>query len=265
VLFTDARTKLEFAREVMFAMETTEGPLGARWEDSKWAGNVALKELGAEPASGARFVSPEDAMLVAKSYAAFEKKLVQWLHATQGITRWKSAALKQFSEPGEDERAFRARLSQASREARDQATQELRGKYAPKLATLEDRIRRAQAEVQKQEAQAAQERQNAAFAAGGGLLSAFLGGTARGAVASATRAAKSAGRVKKEQGDVAREKENVDALVAKYRELDAELRAALAGVSAELDPASAPLEQVVTKPKKTGITVHTVALAWRAQ
>ena len=264
VTFSDAKTKLEFAREVLFALDTVERPLGLRWEDSRWAGNVALAELLAEPPAGARFAAPEAAMLVAKSYPAWEKKLSQWLATTQGITRWKSVALKQFSEPGEDLRAFRARLAQASREARDQATQELRASYGPKLAALEERIRRAQAAVQKEEAQAAAEQRNAAFVAGGGLLSAFLGGTARGAVASATRAAKSAGRVKKERGDVAREKENVDALVARYRELDAELRAALAGVASELDPASAPLEQVVTKTKKTGVAIHTVALAWRA-
>ena len=54
-------------------------------------------------------------------------------------------------------------------------------------------------------------------------------------------------------------------LVEKYRALQTELQTALAGVNSALDPSTAPLEQVVTKPKKTGITVHLVALAWRAE
>ena len=43
------------------------------------------------------------------------------------------------------------------------------------------------------------------------------------------------------------------------------LRDAMAGITSALDPFTAPLEHVVTKPKKTGITFHLVALAWRAE
>ncbi len=51
----------------------------------------------------------------------------------------------------------------------------------------------------------------------------------------------------------------------RHRELQEQARAALAEITSALDPATAPLEHVVTKPKKTGISVHLVALAWRAE
>lgn len=264
VEFTDAKTGLDFAREVMFVAPVNDGAIPLRWEDAKWAGAVGVRELANAPAAGARFLDPPAPMLVPKSYPAWSKKLAAWLASTQGVARWRSAALKTFSAPNEDEGAFRARLAQTAREARDRAAEELRSKYGTKLAQLEERIRKAQHAVAREEEQASAQRAEAAFSFGGGLLGSFLGGRAGRAVTGATRAAKSASRAAKESRDAAREKENLSVLLERHRALQDELRAAMAGVTSALDPSTAPLEHVVTKPKKTGITVHLVALAWRA-
>src|SRR5690606_33347643 len=37
VHFEDAKTKLDFTREVMFVTPVVDGPLPVRWEDAKWA------------------------------------------------------------------------------------------------------------------------------------------------------------------------------------------------------------------------------------
>jgi hypothetical protein len=265
VEFADAKTGLDFAREVMFVAPVSEGAIPLRWEDAKWAGSIGVRDLGDQPAPGARFLDVPGPLLAPKSYAAWSKKLVAWLASTQGVARWKSPALKTFSAPNEDEAAFRARLAMTAREARDRAAEELRAKYGTKLAALEERIRKAQQAVAREQEQANAQRAAAAFSLGGGLLGSFLGGSAGRAVTGATRAAKSASRAAKESRDAAREKDNLDVLVEKYRALQEELRAALAGVTSALDPSTAPLEQVVTKPKKTAITVHLVALGWRAE
>lgn len=264
VEFTDARTGLDFSREVLFIAPVTDAAIPLRWEDAKWAGAVAVQALASEPAPGARFGSPPAPLLSPKSYPAWSKKLVAWLAATQGVARWKNAALKTFSAPNEDEAAFRARLALTAREARDGAIEELRQKYGAKLAALDERVRKAQSAVAREQEQASVQRTEAAFSFGGGLLGSFLGGSAGRAVKEATKAAKSATRAAKESRDAAREQENLDALLARQRDLHEELRAAVAGVTSALDPSAAPLEHVVTKPKKTGITVHLVALAWRA-
>jgi hypothetical protein len=265
VEFTDAKSGLDFAREAMFIAPVGDGAIPLRWEDAKWLGTIGVRDLSSAPAPGARFLEPAPALLSAKSYASWSKKLVAWLASTQGVARWKSVALKQYSAPNEDEGAFRARLAQTAREARDRAAEEVRAKYGEKLARLEDRIRQAQAAVAREEEQVNAQRAAAALSFGGGLLRSFLSGTAGRAVSGAASAAKSANRAAKESRDAAREKENLGVLVEKYRALQTELQAALAGVNSALDPSTAPLEQVVTKPKKTGITVHLVALAWRAE
>jgi hypothetical protein len=267
VHFEDAKTGLDFTREVMFVTPVVDGPVPVRWEDAKWAGGVDVRALAKDPAPGARFADVPPPLMDAKCYAKWSKDLSAWLARTQGIARLKSTATKPmtFSQPSEDERAFRARLALATREERDAKTAAVREKYGAKIAALEDKIRRAQHAVQREQDEAAQQRNQSAFDIGGGLLGAVLGRGTRGVISGASRAARSANRAAKQQKDVAREKENLDALLVKHQELQREANAALAKAAGALDPATMPLETVVTKPKKTAISVHLVALAWRAE
>lgn len=264
VHFEDAKTGLDFTREVMFVTPVVDGPVPVRWEDAKWAGGIDVRALGKDPAPGARFLPVPAPLLAPKSYDKWTKELAAWLARTQGVARLKSSAAKEYSRPGEDERSFRARLALSSREQRDAKAATVRDKYAAKIATLEDRIRRAQQAVQREQDQADQQKMQSAFDIGGGMLGAFLGGGTRRAVSGAASAARSANRAAKQAKDVAREKENLAALLSKHMELQREANEAVAEAASSSDPATMPLETVVTKPKKTGISVHLVALAWRA-
>ncbi len=257
VSFEDARSSLDFSREVMFVTAATDGPVAVRWEDAKWAGHVQARELRTEPAPGARFATPAAAMLVPKSYAAWSKELAAWLSRTQGIARWRYA--KTWSLPNEDERVFRARLAQTAREARDGATAKLREKYRTKLEALAEKIRGKHATLQREQAEATAANADLTASAVGSALGMLTG---RRGMAGFTSAAKGASRAKKAAGDVTRAKENLDALTEKYRALEAEAAAELAALAAETDPATAPLEHVVTKPKKTGVAVQLCMLAW---
>ena len=264
VHFEDERTGLDYAREVMFVTPIVDGPLPVRWEDSKWAGAIGVRELTSDPAPSARFEPLPAPALAPKSYAAWSKELAKWLARTQGIARMKSPKHKLFSQPGEDERSFRARLALLGREARDEETLAVRDKLSTKLATLEERIRRQQEVVARGEEQAGTQRMDAALSAGGGLLGAFFGRTtAKGVVSGAAKAARSASRASTKARSVAREKEDLATLYAKHAELQREAQAAVAKVASTHDPSTVVLENVVTKPKKTGITIHLVALAWQ--
>ncbi|MDF2698032.1 MAG: hypothetical protein K0S65_6415, partial [Labilithrix sp.] len=266
VHFEDARSGLDFSREVVFVTPILErGPLPVRWEDAKWAGGIDVRTLANEPAPGARYMPPPSTALVPKSYGAWSKELAKWLGRTQGVARLKSARHKLFSAPGEDERSFRSRLAQLGREARDEDTAEVREKLASKLTTLEERIRRKQEAIARSEEQVGAQRIDAAISAGGGIFDAFLGRhLGRNVVRGAARAARSASRASNKAQSVARDKEDLAALFAKHAELQRQAQESLAKVASAHDPSTIALESVVTKPKKTGITIHLVALAWRA-
>ena len=70
---------------------------------------------------------------------------------------------------------FRIRLSQSTREKRDDLVEQLRQKYAPKVAALQERIRKAQEAVEREKAQADQQKMQTAISFGATLLGA-LGG-----------------------------------------------------------------------------------------
>lgn len=249
VHFADEKTGLDFAREVMFTTPIADGPLPVRWEDAKWAGQVSVRDLAADPAPNARFVAPPDAALQPKAYAAWTKELARWLAQTQGVARLKSKEHKLMSAPGEDERSFRAKLALLAREARDEALAELAETYGKKLATLDDRIRK------KQNVVAAAEDQSRY-----GYAEALVDVFARGPGAAARRAGKAATKAK----STARDKDDLADLLAKRAEVQREWQTAIAEAGRANDPSSLTLESIVQKPKKTGITVHLVALAWRA-
>jgi hypothetical protein len=263
VAFDDAKTGLDFVREVSFITPVVAGPMPLDWEDAKWAGRLGPRDLATEPAVGARFVPPPAPMLAVKSWPTWSKDFAAWLARTQGLARLKHPDSKTFSRPDEDERAFRARLALATREQRDAQTAKVREKYQAKLEALAQKIRAKQTARAREQAEQAQARTDFAANIGGSLLGLALGGaSARRAISAASKAARGAGRTKKNAGDVARVQADVDELIAKYRELEAQARAELAAATADGDPATAPLESVVVKPKKTGITVVLCALAW---
>ena len=70
-----------------------------------------------------------------------ERKLVVFAPGTMELLR--SPSLKVVSKPGESERDFRVRLQESTRQDRDRAGEALRQKYAPKVAALQERRRRA--------------------------------------------------------------------------------------------------------------------------
>src|SRR5690606_29022402 len=88
---------------------------------------------------------------------------------------YKSSALGQVSKPGEDERDFRIRLQQIAHEQRDIAADKLRQKYAPKIATLQERLRRAVSAKQREAEQANRAKLDSVISLGSTLLGAFLG------------------------------------------------------------------------------------------
>jgi DNA helicase HerA-like ATPase len=203
------------------------------------------------PASAAR----------AASFSAWKKQLATHLYQNGALTLWTCPSLKLVSSPEEDEAQFRIRASQRARERRDEELEKLRSRYAPRLQTLEDRLRRARGRVEREASQARSQGLDAAVSIGSSVLGAVLGRKLGGrrSVGSAVRRA---GRLSKERGDVHRAREEVEALEQRRSDLDAELRDKMAALQDELDPALLELEPLVVRPRKSDISFETFALVW---
>src|SRR5690606_10265427 len=92
----------------------------------------------------AQYASTPAAMLRAQNYRSWQKELVSHLYSTATLPIFHCPTVGQAVAPGTDEGEFRSKLSLALREKRDAEIEKLRKKYAPKLAILQDQLRRAE-------------------------------------------------------------------------------------------------------------------------
>ncbi|MBS1213259.1 MAG: hypothetical protein H6R26_1876, partial [Proteobacteria bacterium] len=182
VRFVEAKAQVDCPRDVSLLTAVEAGAVAVDWQNGT-AVAFGPDELEREPAAEALFGSLPAEASKARSYAAWSRDLVQWLYGSQTLELHKSPSLGETSKPGESERDFRLRLQQAGRENRDESVEKLRKAYAPKMAALEERIRRAEQAAQREKEQANQQKVQTAISVGATLLGAFLG---RKAVSTAT-------------------------------------------------------------------------------
>jgi len=263
VRFADRKTGADASRDPVVLAPIGDGPVAVDWDAAQEI-DIPLDDLESAPVEGARFAELPAVAARKKSFDGWARDLAGWLYRTQKLELFRSAADKLVSRPGESEGDFRGRLQESTRAARDAATDKLRQKYAPRIAALQERIRRAQQARERESEQVTQSGLQAAISIGATLVGAFLGRKAITAstVGRATTAMRGAGRVLKEQQDVGRAEENVEALQQQLGELDAQFRAEVDQLSGTADPLAAPLEALSLAPTKQNIAVKLVALAW---
>jgi hypothetical protein len=265
VHFTDAKAAVDDVRSVALLTPFRQDALVINWPDSVEL-EEPLEDLEKAPADGAAFSDPPAAAAKPKNYAAWQKDFATFLFRTQSLEIFRSPSLKLISRGGETERDFRIRAAQVAREQRDALAEKLRARYAPKITALEERHRRAAQAVEKEKQQASAQTLDTIFSVGSSLLGAFVGGRRRGIDAGKiASAARSIGRSAKERGDIGTAQENLDAVAQQIAELNSQFEAEAAALTAGPDPATETLETVSIKPKKTNISVRTVALAWKAE
>ena len=263
VRVADSKAGVDVTQDVTVLAPISDGAVALDWDRAMEAG-LALADLESTPTDGAQFESVPSAASKAKSYEAWNKDFSGWLFRTQKVDLLKSPSTKEVSKPDESERDFRVRLQQSGREARDKQSDSLRQKYTPKIAVLQDRIRRAGQMVERQQAESRSSQMQAAISVGASILGAFLGRKTISAanIGRATTAIRGAGRAIKESNDVGQAEENVSALQQQLADLEAQFQTETDTLAAATDPLNEKLETVSLKPTKANITVKLVALAW---
>jgi hypothetical protein len=261
--FIDAKTGVDEKRDVIAVTPVSSEAVAVNWDDATEL-DIGPDDLEKEPVGNAAFVELPAAAANPKNYAAWNRDFASWLFRMQKLDLFRCASLDRLSKPGESERDFRVRLQQAAREERDRQAEGLKKDYAPKLAALDERKRRAEQAVDREKGQAQQQTLQTAVSVGTALLGAFLGRKTL-SMATLNRAAtvaRAAGRYRKEAGDVERAGETVEAVQKQIDDLNAAFKADVDGLQSKVDPATEPLETVTVRPKKTNITVRLVALGW---
>jgi hypothetical protein len=261
VRFSDKR--IDAARSLTLLAPIADGAVSVDWDQATTV-DLPVSDLENNPQPDAQFAELPAAGGKAKNYAAWQKDLAGWLYRTQKLDLLSSDRLKQTSNPDESEQDFRLRLQQAGREQRDAAVEKLRQKYAPKVAALEERKRRAEQAVEREAEQSKSQKFQTAISFGATVLSSFLGrkSVSLTTLGRATTAARGVSRSMKEAQDVGRAQETVAAVDEQLAELEAQFKSDTAALEQSTDLQTEALQTLTLKPTKANIAIKHFSLAW---
>jgi hypothetical protein len=263
VHFRDAKSKVDLTQELVYLTPITGNSIPVDWDDAMPV-DLTVADLTRNPEEAGQYEQLPGPATDPKNYETWRKGFVTYLGRTQTLEMWHSASLEEQSRPGESERAFRIRLQQLTHERRDDVSNGLREKYAPKVRTLQDRIRRAEQAKAREAEQATQQYLQTAISVGSALLGAFLGrkSISSSNVGRATTVARGASRSMKEAKDVARAEENLESLRKQLADLETRFEEELATTVQKIDPVTESFERVTLRPSKGNIQVKLVTLTW---
>ena len=151
VHYSSAKYNVDETKAMAFAVQLEEGPAALEWNN---AVEFALEGLQTAPVPGAEFAHlPPEANEVT-SYRTWDRDFLRWVRLNRPLTLFRSDRFSLTSGVHETEGEFRARLSLEAREKRDVEIEKLRRKYSAKFTSLNDRLRRAEQAIAREEEQA---------------------------------------------------------------------------------------------------------------
>ncbi len=211
----------------------------------------------------AEFAHLPEGITVQKKFTSLEKDLSDHLYRNSSINIFSDKLTKNTSEPNESEREFRIRLTHWLHELRDAEIEKLKKKYESKINSLQEKIRKSEQQLGVQSAQYQQQKIDAAISLGATVLGALFGrGTTRGTIGRAGTTISKTSRTMKEKQDVKNVEENIQVLEQQIAELNSELETEITTLSESYDSDKLELEEINIRPKKSDISVKSVALAW---
>lgn len=263
VYYSDSKLGIKTTLEAVYQTYITNDPIPVDWEKATQS-QLKISDLEKKPIEPCRFGELSLEAFKVKNYDSWNKDFANWLFRSQKLELFKSPSLNIYSQPNETERDFRIRLTQSSRELRDQALEKLREKYAPKIATLQEQIRKSQQAVERESAQAKQQKMQTVISIGATLLGAFAGRKviSQSTIGRASTSIKNASRTMKETEDINRAKDTVEAMTARLAQLEADFQADTKEITDKIDLQTGSLENIVVQPSKTDISVQLVTLCW---
>jgi hypothetical protein len=264
VQYTDPKRGIDVIRAVYAVVEVSSGPVPVDWQKATPV-KEAPDTLSHGPASpAATYRKLPSAGLDEKRYVKWTRDFGQWLARAQALRVFVAPSLKLASSPDETERDFQVRVQHATRESRDAEVEALRARYAPKIARVAEKARKAQEVVGREEQQVEQQKLQTAFSIGATMLGALMGRKAASlsTLGRATTAARGVGRSLKETQDVGKAKEKLVEAQQELAAIEAELQEEIAAIGSE-HAVTVSIETVEIKPKRGAVEVQLVALAWQ--
>jgi hypothetical protein len=263
VAYSNARYHVDAEHRLVIVTPIDEGPVSLDWSEGEDLDN-GLDRLQKTPIEDAGYAPLPAPAANAKSFREWERLFKRWIRTERCIILYRSQTFRLTSEAGEAEGAFRARLQTLAHEKRDAKVDKLRDRYDGKLATLQNRLMRANQTLEKEEAQAHQSTIDTVISFGTALFGAFMGRKAI-SVTNTRRmgsAAKKASRSRKEYGDIGRAKETIAAVEEQIKTMEDKLQNEIDELNTGYDSQEEELKEIVVRAKAADIHIHLLGLGW---
>ena len=225
--------------------------------------DIDLSKLDKDPADGASFGDLPAAAQKAATYTKIAKDFPDWIYANVQAEVFYSPLLEAYSNVGESQQDFRARVTQTARELRDKAVEDLRTKLGKQAKSIQDDLQSAFAKLQQQKAAASGSTLSTVAQIGVGVLGALLGRKG-GSLVTATTLNK-AGTAYKDSKQAGATEAQIEDLKNQLKGLDAQLDEESKKIDAQYDPGSITLETTKLQPQKKNITVNAVGILWTSK
>lgn len=260
--YTDAKSKVDSWRDFTLMADASSSVSTGLWSMADSMPQHPDYDLDADQTG--IFADLPAECLESKNFTKWKTELKSFLYQDFMLPLWYSASPKLYSKPDETESGFRMRIKQALREDRDLEIEKMKSKFASKLSTMKDRIRRAEERVDREKSQMNQQGIYTAISFGSSILGAMFGRKIASAtnVSKAATTMRSASRVAREKGDVSRAQENLEEQREKLATMEEEFEAQIDTLEAPVKTEELPIEEYLVRPRKSDITIQTVSLAW---
>ncbi len=248
--------QVDESEAIALLAQPPQGVGSVRWETAESI-ETQTRDLLDRAEPEALFDTLPDTVNDAKKLTVMRGALEDYLYRSLSLKLMYSPAVKLYSKAGESERDFRARVSQAAREMRDNEVDTLEDRFKSRLNTLQDRLRTAQVALGRQETTARQRKQDAAITAAETMFSLFSG--RRRSISSAARKVTQATTTK---ADIQAAKEKVADVQADIEALTAKMKQETDAITARWEAALETFEEMPITPRRTDVEVNLFVLAW---
>ncbi len=263
VMFDDAKRKISGRSTVTLVNEIDIEKQKVLWD--KFVDvpkDDDLSKYESEPKENAAYADLPAPALKSATYTSIKKDFADWVFANHSLEIFFSPLLEAYSNPGEKQDEFKARITQTSREQRDAAIEELRIKTGKAMKSLQDKADKAAGKVDVQQAQASSAKLSTAMQIGTSLLGMFMGRKGSAVKASTIT---SASHAWKETQDVKAAQNELDSLRADIAELEKQIADDTQKIRDQYDPATLTFETFKLTPMKKNIQVTATGILWLAK
>jgi len=257
VHFSLSKAGVEGSRKVAKVNAILEKEI--KWDET---GSIDPGLLRDDAVDGIGFSDLPGYAMNAKNYKGVEKDFEDDLYREEREEICFCPALKAWGEIGEGEADFRVRIAHDAREQRDDALGKIRESAEKKIRTVEGRMRTAETQLSKEEAESGSAKMQAGISVLGGILKSVFGRKG-GALMSGSSSVTKATSAYKQHQDVANAKAKIEGIEEEMELIRKALENDLAEIGKSYDPSSLTLEKETLKPTRTDVVVERVALLWK--